>query len=325
MVAALAIAATTAGMVAAAPANAILLFKLNTTTTLTVTPGVATEGVPVTLNAAVKISTVNSLGVTPTGTVTFTAKNAMGASYTIGTAPLKECFLIPCRAILTSSTIPVGTVKAFAKYNGDSHTNTSTGSTPLTINANPNPGSSAEVTCYPGQTCDTGELTSTANDSDTHFEVNSPGGGSSQTITASLDEGTLHCVEPLQNDGDGDDDDGVFVGALASFEVSGGTGTKLITYTGYGQTGQIMKHQLLEHPSHAGCWGSPVPFYGFTNGHYGLAPFVEEDGLYVAMLPLCQYINNKQPCMTGIGAGDGSWYAYRVKTPATAGDPKIIG
>ena len=316
-------AVATLGLTVATPAQA-LLFKLNTTTTVSVSPVSATEGTAVTLNATVKISTVNSLGITPTGTVTFSAKNALGATVTIGTANLRECLLVPCHAILSTAAIPVGTTTALAKYNGDGNSNPSSGSTPLSITPNDNPGSSSVVECYAGQTCSSGTLTSDANDSTTQMEVSSPTSGSAQVITSSLGDGTLHCVEPLKNDGDGDDDDGVFVGALAEWHVTGGTATKTVTYTGVGQTGQIMKQQLAEHPSHAGCFGSDVQFYGFTNGQYGLAPFVEEDGLYEAMLPTCQFRTNRLPCLTGAGPGDGSSYSYKLRIAAGAADPKFI-
>lgn len=319
-------AVAVAGLAVATPANAILFGKLNTTTTLSVSPAAATEGTAITLNAAVKIAVVNSLGVLPTGTVTFKAKNALGAVSTIGTANLRECFLVPCHAILTTSLIPVGTTTAIAVYNGDSHTNGSQGSTPLVINPNPNPGSSSVVECFPGQACSSGTLTSDANDSTTQMEVSSPSSGTTQTITSSLSEGNLHCVEPPEPGEvpDGDDDDGVWVGALAEWHVVGGTGTKTVTYTGVGDTGRIMKHQLAEHPTHAGCFGADYQFYGFTNGQYGLAPFIEEDGLYEAMLPTCQFRTNRLPCMTGAGPGDGSSYSYKLRVKAGDTDPKFI-
>ena len=326
MVALATAAVAVAGLAVATPANAILFGKLNTTTTLSVSPVSATEGTAITLNAAVKIATVNSLGILPTGTVTFKAKNALGTTTTIGTANLRECFLVPCHAILTTSMIPVGTTTAIAVYNGDSHTNGSQGSTPLSITPNDNPGSSSVVECYAGQTCSSGTLTSDANNSTTQMEVSSPSSTGTQVVTSSLSDGNLHCVEPSDgNDtSDGDDDDGVWVGALAEWHVVGGTGTKTVTYTGVGTTGQIMKHQLFEHPSHAGCFGSDVQFYGFTNGQYGLAPFVEEDGLYEAMLPTCQFRTNRLPCLTGAGPGDGSSYSYKIRVAAGAADPKFI-
>jgi hypothetical protein len=316
------IGSTAAALALAVPAHAIFS-KLNTTTTLAVSPVSATEGTAITLNASVKIATVNSLGIFPTGTVTFVARNSLGATVTLGTTSLHACFLLPCHAILTTSAVPVGTVSATAKYGGDNFTNPSSGSHALTIAPNPNPGSTSTVICFSGQPCDSGTLNS--NDSTTQLDVNSGASSNPQTVTASLGNGTLHCVEPAEEggpDADGDDDDGAFVGSLATFSSTATDAGKTITYTGTGSTGATMKHQLQEHPSHAGCWGSPTPFKGYTNGVYGDAPFVEADGLYEAMPAACHTGTNALPCMNGV-AGSGTTYSYKVRAPA--GDPKLIG
>jgi hypothetical protein len=315
-------------------AGASLFGKVSTSTTLTVSPVAATEGTAITFNASVKIPVVNSLGVIPKGTVVFTVKNGSGTVASIGSASLRSCFLLPCHAILTSSAVPVGTVSATATYQGDTNTQPSSGSTALTVTANTNPGSSSTVTCFAGQTCDSGTLTSS--DGTTQADVSSGSSTSTQTVTASLDTSdALHgCVEPAEQGEtpDGDDDDGVFVGAVLAFTTTG-TGQKTITYTGTGDTGTIMRHQLSEHPTHAGCYGSPNAFKGFVNGSYTNAVFNSQDGLYEAILATCTFTQNlagntlrKQilPCMKGVaGAAGTTDYSYVITAPA--GDPKTYG
>jgi hypothetical protein len=176
------------------------------------------------------------------------------------------------------------------------------------------------VTCYSGQPCDTGTLNST--DNTTQLDVHSNSSASTQTVTASLSSGTLHCQAGGKPDNDGDDDDGVFVGALATFSSTATDAGKTITYTGAGQTGVIMQHQYSEHTTYAGCYGSPTPFKGYTKGVYGAAPFNATDGLYEAMLSNCANNGGAQPCVTNVdNPGDAD--SYVVKAPA--GDPKVVG
>ena len=294
---------------------------LASSTTLTVSPQSSTAGTAVTLTATIKVLGLNGLGITPTGTVTFTSKNAAAKVVTLGTGTVGACLLTTCYATLTTSSVPVGTVSATAAYGGDNLVAPSSGSAALTVTQPTSPGASSTVVCYSGQPCDTGTMTSS--DNTTNLDVKTPASSNTQTLSGSLTSGTLHCVEPPEKGEtpDGDDDDGVFVGALATFSSSATDVTKTITKTGTGTTGSIMKHQLAEHPTHAGCYASPNPFKGFTNGVYGNAPFVASDGMYEAMLGTCTYTHNVLPCMKGV-AGTGTTYSYVVSAPA--GDPKFI-
>lgn len=318
LVAAVATTATAAALTLAVPAHAATIF--NTTTSLAVTPTSTTFGQSVTLNATVKISGINSLGFTPHGTVTFTSKNSVGATFVLGSASLKSCFLAPCHAVLTTSAAPVGTTTAIATYGGDAYTNGSSGSHALTVTAVPNPGTSSTVTCYANQPCDTGTINAT--DGTSHVDVVGAPSGSPQTVSASFGGGALHCSEPPEEggpDNDGDDDDGVFVGTTVSFSSTSTDSGKTITYTGTGSEGTTMQHQLGEHPTHAGCYGSPHPFSGFTNGVYGPAPFVAADGLYEAILGTCTFTSGVLPCMHGVSVSGG--FQYVVSAPV--GDPKL--
>jgi len=317
LVAVVATGATAAALALAVPAHAATVFS--TTTTLAVTPASTTFGQSVSLNATVKISGINSLGFTPKGTVTFTSKNAAGAVFVLGSASLNSCFLAPCHATLTTSAAPVGTTTAIATYGGDATTKGSSGSHALTVAPVANPGTSSTVTCYAGQPCDTGTINAT--DGTSHVDVVSGPSGNTQTVSASFGGAALHCVEPAEEDGpdgDGDDDDGVFVGTTVSFSSTSTDSGKTITYTGTGSEGTTMQHQLSEHPTHAGCYGSPNPFNGFTNGVYGAAPFNASDGLYEAILAACTF-NAALPCMKGVAVSGG--FQYVVSAPV--GDPKL--
>jgi hypothetical protein len=298
---------------------------LSTSTTLKATPASSTVGTPVTLKATVKVLGLNGLGVTPKGSVTFTSRNAAGATADLGTAKVSGCLLVPCTATLTTSSIPVGTTSVKAAYSGDALTKPSSGSAAVTVTANTSPGSSSTVTCYSGQPCSSGTVTST--DNTTKLTVVSSPSSGNQTVNASVGSGSLHC-QPAGNenpDGDGDDDDGVFVGALATFSSTAPDSTKTITYTGQGTaagtTGAIMLHQYSEHTAYAGCYGSPTPFQGYTHGVYGAAPFNATDGLYEAQLSNCANHSGQKPCFTNVSSATGD--SYVVQT--LAGDPKLQG
>lgn len=297
---------------------------LPSSTTLAVAPQSSTAGTQVTLTATIKVLGLNGLGVTPTGSVAFTAKNAGGATVGLGSGTVGACLLTVCKATLTTSFIPVNTVSVTASYGGDGLVAPSSGSHAVTVSQPTNPGSSSMVTCYPGQACDTGTMTST--DNTTKLDVKTGASSGSQTVAGSLGNGTLHCIEPAEAGeappGDRDDDDGVFVGALATFSSTANDVTKTITYTGTGSTGATMNHQLQEHPNRAGCYGSVTQFKGFTHGTYGNATFNAADGMYEAILGTCSFTHNVLPCMKGV-SGSGTTYSYVVTAPP--GDPKIIG
>lgn len=293
---------------------------LPTSTTVTASPASTTVGQSVTVQATVKVLGLGGLGITPKGSVVFTSTNSSGATFALGSAPLSPCLLSSCVATLTTSAAPVDTVSVTAAYPGDTYTASSSGATALAVAPNPTPGSATSVTCYSGQPCDTGTLNST--DNTTNLDVRSDPSANNQTVTASLSSGTLnHCVAGGRRDNDGDDDDGVFVGALATFSSTATDAGKTITYTGTGSTGSTMRHQYGEHTQYAGCYGSPNPFKGYTNGHYGDAQFFSDDGLYEAMLSNCANNGGVKPCMTNVSGSN--YDSYVIQAPA--GDPKIVG
>src|SRR5581483_3976155 len=148
------LAAATAMVVDFAP-NATAAGLLSTSTAVSATPSTSTEGAAVTLKATVKVLGLGGIGVTPTGSVTFTSTNG-SATATLGSAPLTPCFLSSCTATLVTSSIPVGTTSVKASYPGDSLSKASAGTAIVLVTPNTSPGTSATVVCYAGQPCDTG-------------------------------------------------------------------------------------------------------------------------------------------------------------------------
>ncbi len=303
----------------AANANATIFA---TTTKVTATPATSLVGTAVTLKATV--ATALNL-VPPQGPVTFTSKNAAGMTATLGTVSLAACSKSPCIATLVTSNIPLGSTSVTAAYAAYGLTAKSQGSVAVQVTANSTPGTAQTVTCYAGQTCNTGTIASS--DNTTKLQVSSSSSSGNQTVTGSLTSGTLHCA-PAGNeppDNDGDDDDGVFVGALATFTSTAPDSTKTITYTGQGMSpgtvGYIMWHQYSEHTGYASCYGQDVPFKGYTGGVYGDAPFNATDGLYVAQLSNCANNGGLKPCFTNLKTSTSD--SYIIKTQA--GDPKNIG
>ena len=293
---------------------------LSTSTAVTATPSSSTEGTAVTLKATVKVLGLGGLGITPKGSVTFTASNG-SATAGLGSAVLSPCFLSSCDASLVTSSLPVGTTSVKASYPGDSFTKASAGSAIVAVIANPSPGSSSTVVCYSGQPCDTGTITSTQGSQT--LDVSTPASASNQAVSGSLGAGELHCQIAGTPDNDNDEDDGVpFPGDLATFTSTATDVGKTIRYTGTGTLGSLMRHEYSEHTLYVGCFGAPHPFNGYSNGIYGPAQFVAADGLYEAQLSNCANNSGAQPCFTNV-AGTGTTDTYVVK--AAAGDPKFIG
>lgn len=318
-VGAVAAAALAATALALAP-GAVAAGLLPTSTTVVATPSSSTEGTAVTVKATVKVLGLGGLGITPKGSVAFTATNGV-ATASLGSATLSPCLLSSCTAVVVTSSIPVGTTSVTAAYHGDALSKPSSGTVAVLVMANASPGSSATVLCYAGQPCDTGTITST--NGDQTLDVSTPASANNQAVSGSLSAGQLHCQIPLQPDNDTDEDDGVaFPGDLATFSSTATDVGKTIRYGGTGTLGTLMQHEYSEHTSFVGCFGASHPFNGYSNGVYGAAPFVAADGLYEAQLSNCANNSGAMPCFTNV-AGTGSSDTYVIQ--AAAGDPKFIG
>ena len=312
--------AAAAMVVALTPSPSSAAGVLPSSTTLAVSPKSSVVGTTVTLTATVKVLNSNGLGVTPTGSVTFTSTNG-SQTVTLGSAPIGSCLLTTCTATLKSNAVPIGTTSATATYPGDSLVGPSQGSTALTVTAPTTTSSSSTVICYAGQPCDTGKVQRAT--STTSADVSNSGSSSTQTLSASMSTQTLHCPPSGGDgpDGDGDDDDGTFTGDLVTFSGTATDVGKTLKYTGTGNTGKVMKHNVTEHPKFAGCYGSTNQFFGYTGGVAGPAPFNATDGLYEAQLPSCSTVSNQPPCFTNSSTSTSD--TYTVLAPA--GDPKYIG
>lgn len=291
-----------------------------TTTTVTASPGTSTAGSPVTLTATVQLlGILPGLGILPTGPVAFSATN--GTTTTpLGTANLGRCLLTACTASITTTAIPAGSTSVTASYAGDTLSAASSGATAVTVTAAPPPPPpppppDVETTkvCTTGKTCSTATITSS--DGLTSLQVTATGGA--QSVYAALyDEGTLHCP--------GRDD--TPPGSLAEFDNTSPTGTKTVTYRLDGTAARDMKIAYNQHPTYLGCYGSPTPFNGFTNGVYGPATFNAQDGLYVAQLATCTASGGQKPCFEWQSNYnfDSNAGTSKLTIFTPSGDPKFI-
>ena len=313
----LGVAATAGAWLAAAPADAA--GGLATTTTLTVTPASSITGQAVTLSATVSFTVLPSLGILPTGTVTFSSSNGL-TSVPAGSATLGNCSLTACSATITTSSLPVGTTSVKASYGGDGLAAPSSTTKAATVAPNPSPGDNSTVNCYAGQPCSTGQMSSTSGSQKAN--VTADASANPQTVSASFSSTQLHCQTKITNDNDNDEDDGVpFPGDLITFSSTASDAGKTLTYTGTGSLAALMYHEYHEHTKWVGCFGAPHQFKGYVNGVYTNAVFVAGDGLYEAQPSNCSLNGGAKPCFTD--SGNTSSHTYTVK--AAAGDPKFIG
>jgi hypothetical protein len=277
------VAAASSGLAPTAGADGLL----PTTTTVTASPATSTAGTAVTVTATVNLlGVLPGLAIVPTGPVAFSATN--GSTTTpLGTADLGFCLLTACTASITTTAIPAGSTSVTASYAGDTLAAASTGAAAVTVTAPPPPPPEPDVqttkVCTTGKTCSTSTITSS--DGLTSLQVTATGGN--QSVFAALyDEGTLHCPGRAEEP----------PGALAEFDNSSPTGAKTVNIRWDGTVARDMKIAYNQHPSYLGCYGSPTPFNGYTNGVYGPATFSAEDGLYVAQLPSCTASGGQKPC-----------------------------
>lgn len=311
-IAALAVLAAGAGASATMAPSAAAAGILPTTTTVTASPASSTAGEAVTLTAAVKVLGLPGLGITPTGSVSFSASGGSGTTG-LGSAKIGSCLLKTCTARLTTTALPVGSTTVRATYGGDLLAAASTGTAAVTVaSAEPEPDVETEETCGSVSACETETITSP--DETTALQVSSPDGN--QTVTASLTQGgTLECP------GQGDLSTG---GALAIFDSTSPTAGKTITYTLYGDAAFNQAQNYSNHTTYLGCYGSPNAFFGYTDGAYGPATFDPEDGLYKAQLSNCANNGGAKPCFTHVdGTGLPQPYSQAIiQTPP--GDPRFI-
>jgi hypothetical protein len=258
---------------------------LPTTTTVTASPATSTAGDPVTLTATVSTLGLPGLGVTPTGSVAFTASD--GSSTTsLGAATLGSCLLTTCSASITTSAIPAGSTSVTASYAGDLLSAASSGSASITVTPPPDPEPEPDVettiVCGPEvQVCTTPVITS--NDGSTTLTASSDG---PQTIhTALFGDGDLDC--PGRTD--------TPPGAEAEFTNSSETSGMTVTYRlTPGPAAKAMKAEYKKHPNYLGCFGSEYQFNGFTNGVHG--PANASGNMFVAQLASCTFTGGVPPC-----------------------------
>lgn len=290
---------------------------LPTTTTLMVAPVSSVNGQQVTITAAVKLlGALPGLGITPTGTVTFTSTDGTH-HFAVGSAPLGFCLLTTCTATLQSASLPVGTSSITGTYSGDAVSNPSSGSFAAAVSLNRSPGSSSTVNCYPGNPCDSGVVRA---DPSTSLEVLTSASANAQTVMASITPGALaHCREF----------EGDPVGELGNFSTTATDVTKQINYTVDGAAATSLENAYTASGTlFLGCYASTNPFNGYTNGVYGPAPQVIEPApigtVFEANLSSCANNSGQKPCFTIVQNGFGPPHAV-LEVFTNTPDPHLTG
>jgi hypothetical protein len=309
---ALGVVAAVAGASSTLAPSASAAGILPTTTTVAAAPAASTEGDSVTLTATVKLlGILPGLGVTPTGPVAFTASD--GSSTTaLGTSPVGSCLLTTCTATLSTDDIPAGSTTVTATYAGDTLSAASSGSAAVTV-ARRFDVQTPRVCGSNVSTCTTETIV--APNGRTRLQVSSNGGN--QSVFAGLiQDGELHCAGRTANP----------PGALAEFDNTSATARKTVTYKVLDEAAYFLKSEwFASDGQYVGCYGSPNPFNGFTNGSFGPAPFSAQDGMYVAQLPSCNVTDGIRPCFSF--EYDWSYYTMtgwaRVTIHTPAGDPRF--
>jgi hypothetical protein len=316
------------------PASAAGL--LPTTTTVAASPAASTQGDLVTMTASVKVLGLPGLGITPTGSVTFTAFVG-SSSTTLGSAKIGSCLLTTCTAVLTSSSLAVGTNTITAAYAGDTLAAASSGSTTETVTSRfivGTPANPVTVTCTAGP-CTTGEVYSNDGASQpfghpsSSVDVASHGSTGSNTLTASLGGPSLPCSLPG-------------IGQTGNFTSTAADVGKSVEWDVFGPDADQEEQDILNEGNFTYiCFESPTEFtaYYATNdvytdtssdfANYGAVPFdasAPYGGGYVGLLPPCGS-EAAPPCYTSsfysTNNDFGNYFGDVINTPA--GDPHIGG
>jgi hypothetical protein len=314
--------ATAAALTQTAPASAGLL---SSTTTVSASSATAFVTTPVTFTATVSILGLPGLGITPTGTVAFTATNG-STTTALGQAALGSCLLTTCTASLTTSALTVGANNVTGAYSGDTVANPSSGSTTVTVSFLPEPtptvsdsSSCATGGCSVTVTTPDGNNVLTVSTGDDDGPGDDDGDAGPHTVSAALTDGaTLDCPTPAG--------DTAVNAAMGTFN-STGTGGKTLTRTYFDlATAQKIQANYARHTTFLGCYASPTPFNGYSStGVYGPAPLVTTPYgyFYEAYLGNCSNNSGALPCFrfTNGLAANPPYVKLRVKAPQ--GDPKL--
>lgn len=168
-----------------------------------------------------------------------------------------------------------------------------------------NSASSTTASCNPGQTCST----STVSFDGTSLSVSAGTASGSQTLSAQLVSGQLHCPTSRES-----------LGAMAIFSSTASDASKVVTYTLTGAAAQAEIAAYRSHPQYLACFASPTAFAGFTGLRANRAVYVAADGLYEAALFSCR-VQDIAPCVRYAESGG----AVTLTVSAPAGDPRMTG
>jgi hypothetical protein len=182
------------------------------------------------------------------------------------------------------------------------------------------PSSSASATpCDPDTTCVSPTVGS--DDGSTALQATSSAIGGPQTLTVQVGGLTpMFCTLP---------DSGSVV---SEYQVSDTSAGVVADYTVFGDAATFADNFYTENNDDvSGCYGSPVPFNGWSPDEtgtwedgpyvYGSVPFDEGTGLYEGFLGNCENHDGYQPCFTN-SSGDGV-NTTEIHTPPECDDPRV--
>jgi hypothetical protein len=286
------------------------------------------------LTATVKLAPVGGLLITPSGVVTFTARDAHGDTINLGSAPVSACLLslTKCTAAVTTNKFYVATAD---QANGGT-TWTVTASYPGDLVAKPSNGTTTvyaltgdSQSCTTSSSCDIFVWNSNHSASIDMFQgcltgcsysaallqnsvkSNAAAANNSYTVWAGFG-GPLMAACPGGNAPT--DDNGVSQNAYVNFPPSATsfTNSEQITYTLYGITADYENGKPF-------CYSQLTPF---TQSDHTTSPFDPTLGVYEGNPPQCLTATTPEPCTSAPLFSTGEPHTWTV-TIYTDTDPGV--
>lgn len=298
--------------------------RARTTTTLVASPTSSSAGQPVTLTATVAFS---GTWRSPGGRVYFGATNGtrQGTVF-LGSAGLTNCSAATktCKAVLTTSNLPVGNDLVGAAYSGDNRYQPSAGATRVNVSA---AYPSSSTTCAADQPCTSPVLVS--RDGTTTLQVFADPSSAQQTVNAQLGGfPAMSCTTDPTRD------------IIADYHTTAGDVEKRAEYTLTGADA-VAAFYFWVNTGLAGCYAQEDPWDGYTfaGEGYSFGPAVTgPSGFYEAYLPPCDSGEvtilasgfTNLPCSTfdtdgfcSEGCVDPTYFTIIAYSPPSPNDPRL--
>jgi hypothetical protein len=326
----------TAGLATASSSDAAGLNLIPTTTALTASNYAPVGSTPFTLNVTVAPAIIKvGLGITPTGTVTFTATNNDGGdTQTLGTASLGFCLLTTCKASFTTTANaqPFDSELITASYNGDLLAKASSAAIEMNFNNAPADSQDTQdfIECEANVPCHTGYVSST--DGSTAFSIDQPAQPNQAYFGMHVGDDPLPCTTT----GGGETATWAYGANPDHGGFTGFTGTKTVTYYAYDASATAGLAWATPHA----CFETDTDFVGsyepvgtgYVNTPpggatlHGLVPFDSAAGGYLGLLDTCASNGNVAPCIVSdasVAPPAGHTVEQKIVISVTTFDPKM--